>query len=95
MIGVASHCLLRARLGRAGRAVGSSHVKALFKNPPREYSTGPLWVWNDLLTEQQIRDTLRDLAGQKVKQVWVHPRPGLDDALPLGRLVPALESRAQ
>jgi hypothetical protein len=30
-----------------------------------------------LLTEHQIRDTLRDLAGQKVKQVWVHPRPGL------------------
>ena len=30
-----------------------------------------------MLTEQQIRDTLRDLAGQKVKQVWVHPRPGL------------------
>ena len=30
-----------------------------------------------MLTEQQIRDTMRDLAGQKVKQVWVHPRPGL------------------
>jgi hypothetical protein len=58
-------------------AVGSAHARALFKNPPREYSTGPLWVWNDLLTEQQIRDTMRDLAGQKVKQVWVHPRPGL------------------
>ncbi len=55
----------------------SSHAKALFKNPPREYSTGPLWVWNDLLTEGQIRDTLRDLARQSVKQVWVHPRPGL------------------
>jgi hypothetical protein len=55
----------------------SSRARALFKDPPREYSTGPLWVWNDLLTEQQIRDTMRDLAGQKVKQVWVHPRPGL------------------
>jgi hypothetical protein len=60
-----------------GEAVDSASVKALFKNPPREYSTGPLWVWNDLLTEEQIRSTLRDLAGQKVKQVWVHPRPGL------------------
>ena len=57
--------------------VESSEAKAVFKHPPREYSTGPLWVWNDLLTEQQIRDTMRDLAGQKVKQVWVHPRPGL------------------
>jgi len=61
----------------SGVAIESSRVKALFKQPPREYSTGPLWVWNDLLTEQQIRQTLRDLAGQKVKQVWVHPRPGL------------------
>ncbi len=52
-------------------------VKALFANPPREYSTGPLWVWNDMLTEQQVRDTMRDLAGQQVKQVFVHPRPGL------------------
>jgi hypothetical protein len=58
-------------------AVDSAHVKKLFKNPPREYSTGPLWVWNDMLTDEQIRSTLRDLAGQKVKQVWVHPRPGL------------------
>ncbi|MGO8928911.1 MAG: glycosyl hydrolase [Limisphaerales bacterium] len=64
-------------LSAPGAGVGSASVKALFKNPPREYSTGPLWVWNDMLTEQQIRDTLRDLAGQKVKQVWVHPRPGL------------------
>ncbi|MGO9199495.1 MAG: glycosyl hydrolase [Limisphaerales bacterium] len=58
-------------------ATESAQAKALFKDPPRQYSTGPLWVWNDLLTERQVRETLRDLAGQKVKQVWVHPRPGL------------------
>jgi hypothetical protein len=58
-------------------AVDSAHAKRLFKNPPREYSTGPLWTWNDMLTDEQIRSTMRDLAGQKVKQVWVHPRPGL------------------
>ncbi|MGA2865718.1 MAG: glycosyl hydrolase [Verrucomicrobiota bacterium] len=68
-------CVLGSAAGWG--AVASSKVKALFKDPPRDYSTGPLWVWNDLLTEQQVRDTLRDLADQKVKQVWVHPRPGL------------------
>jgi len=52
-------------------------VRRLFQNPPREYASAPLWVWNDQLTEEQIRGTLRDLAGQKVKQVFVHPRPGL------------------
>jgi len=58
-------------------AEDSSDVRALFADPPREYASAPLWVWNDLLTEQQIRSTLQDLAGQKVKQAFVHPRPGL------------------
>jgi len=49
----------------------------LFADPPREYASAPLWVWNDFLTEEQIRSTLQDLAGQKVKQAFVHPRPGL------------------
>jgi hypothetical protein len=67
---------------QAGGAVkvetaNSARVKALFRNPPRRYSSGPLWVWNDMLTEEQIVSTLRDLAGQKVRQVFVHPRPGL------------------
>ena len=52
-------------------------LRNTFQNPPREYSTGPLWTWNDMLTEEQIRSTLQDLAGQHVKQVWVHPRFGL------------------
>lgn len=55
----------------------SREVKELFKKPTRDYSNGPLWVWNDMLTDDQIRSTLRDLAKQQVKQVWVHPRPGL------------------
>ncbi|MBW8040431.1 MAG: hypothetical protein FVQ85_10565 [Planctomycetes bacterium] len=58
-------------------AANSAGVKRLFANPPRQYSSGPLWVWNDMLTEEQIVSTMRDLAGQKVKQVFVHPRPGL------------------
>jgi len=58
-------------------AESSESVNSLFVNPPREYSSGPLWVWNDLLTEEQIRSTLQDLAGQHVRQPFVHPRPGL------------------
>jgi len=57
--------------------VDSTAVKALFADPPREYHSAPLWVWNDMLTDEQITGTLRDLAGQQVKQVFVHPRPGL------------------
>ncbi|MHC4243713.1 MAG: hypothetical protein ACYSU4_15000, partial [Planctomycetota bacterium] len=59
------------------QTANSAQVKALFADPPREYSSAPLWVWNDMLTEEQIVSTMRDLADQKVMQVFVHPRPGL------------------
>lgn len=52
-------------------------VHQRFLAPPGEYSTGPLWVWNDWLTEEQVRQTLRDLAGQGIRQAFIHPRPGL------------------
>ncbi len=55
----------------------SSAIKRVFADPPREYGTAPLWVWNDNLTDSQVLETLRDFARQKVKQAFVHPRPGL------------------
>ncbi len=55
----------------------SADIKAIFANPPRQYSSGPLWVWNDWQTEEQIVQALRDFAAQKVMCVFVHPRPGL------------------
>ena len=58
-------------------AASSRTARRLFASPPRQYSSAPLWVWNDMLTAEQIAGTMRDLAGQKVKQVFVHPRPGL------------------
>jgi len=66
-------------LGLSGpaRAVDSERLRNTFAEPPREYASAPLWVWNDRLTEEQIAGTMRDLAGQGVKQVFVHPRPGL------------------
>ena len=59
------------------RAADSSRARALFADPPREYASGPLWTWNDMLSEEQVRSTLGDLASQKVMQAFVHPRPGL------------------
>jgi hypothetical protein len=61
----------------AASAIDSAAVKKLLAHPTREYATAPLWVWNDMLTEAHVRDTMRDLAGQQVRQVFVHPRPGL------------------
>ncbi|MHC4518216.1 MAG: glycosyl hydrolase, partial [Planctomycetota bacterium] len=65
------------QLTSPARPVKSAQVRRQFASPPREYSSAPLWTWNDLLTEEQIVDSMRDLAGQKVMQVFVHPRPGL------------------
>jgi hypothetical protein len=58
-------------------ATNSAAVKEEFSDPPRQYHSAPLWVWNDMLTDEEIVGTLRDLAGQQVKQAFVHPRPGL------------------
>ncbi|MBP1634683.1 MAG: putative alpha-L-rhamnosidase [Acidobacteria bacterium] len=56
---------------------GIPALKAMFAAPAAEYSSAPLWVWNDDLTDEMVLGTLRDLASQDVKQVFVHPRPGL------------------
>ena len=72
-------CLLFAagHVSRQAAAVDSAAARRLFADPPRDYSSAPLWVWNDMLTEQQIVESMRELASQNVKQVFVHPRPGL------------------
>ncbi|MGE5360628.1 MAG: glycosyl hydrolase [Bacteroidales bacterium] len=75
--GLAAVLLRAAPPPPALRLPSSSEVRALFANPPADYSTAPLWVWNDMLTDDMVVGTLRDLAGQKVKAVFVHPRPGL------------------
>jgi hypothetical protein len=54
-----------------------AEIRANFADPGKEFATAPLWTWNDLLTEEQVRASMRDLAAQDVEQVFVHPRPGL------------------
>jgi hypothetical protein len=58
-------------------AADSAGARKLFAKPTRDCANAPLWVWNDMMTERQVVETMRDLAGQQVKQVFVHPRPGL------------------
>lgn len=58
-------------------AEDSASAKAIFANPSREFTSAPFWVWNDMLTEEEILLTLRQFESQGIKQVFVHPRPGL------------------
>lgn len=55
----------------------SQKARALFTHPPAEYSSATFWVWNDMMTDELVVSTLRDLASQGIRQVFIHPRPGL------------------
>src|SRR5271165_3909420 len=49
-------CALVALLAAApGTAADSTGLRTLFADPPRQYSSSPLWVWNDMLSEEQVR----------------------------------------
>jgi hypothetical protein len=52
-------------------------VRKLLAEPPKEYSTAPFWVWNDELSEERVLGTLRMFRERGIRQVIVHPRPGL------------------
>ncbi len=54
-----------------------AQIRKQFATPGTDFASAPLWVWNDLLTEDQIRSTLTDLNKQNVNMAFVHPRPGL------------------
>lgn len=63
--------------GSGAKPTDAASLKAVFANPPREYASAPLWVWNDMLTDAMVLNSLQALAAQGVKQAFVHPRPGL------------------
>jgi len=55
----------------------SQKARELFTHPTAEYSSAPFWVWNDMMTDEIVISTLNDLASQGIRQVFIHPRPGL------------------
>jgi hypothetical protein len=57
--------------------MNSTEMSKLFQQPPAVFSSGPLWVWNDRMTREQIIHDLDELADKHVMQVFIHPRPGL------------------
>lgn len=52
-------------------------VRQLFLNPPSDFRSAPLWVWNDRITRQQIDEQLADFKTRGIGGVFIHPRPGL------------------
>ena len=52
-------------------------VARLFADPPAEYRSAPLWVWNTRVTKTQIETQLADFQAHGIGGVFIHPRPGL------------------
>ncbi len=50
---------------------------SLFKDPPNQYRSVPLWVWNDDVTKAQIDEQLNDFKTNDIGGLFIHPRPGL------------------
>jgi hypothetical protein len=52
-------------------------LSAQFKEPAREYTTAPFFVWNADITKEEISNFLNDFKKAGSSQVFIHPRPGL------------------
>jgi len=63
----------------AAKAPAETHQQMLsrFADPPAEYRSMPLWVWNDELDWDRLRDQLAQFKRQGMGGVFIHPRPGL------------------
>src|SRR5215467_5682235 len=51
--------------------------KALFPNPPAEFSTLPFFVWDGEVSESEIDRVLADYSSQRIRGFFIHPRPGM------------------
>lgn len=74
LIGLA-FILPACREARTGDTYAS--IRTLFETPSAEYRPVPFWVWNDRMTENEIKEQLADLKARGMGGVFVHPRPGL------------------
>ncbi|MFO7734365.1 MAG: glycosyl hydrolase [Candidatus Aminicenantes bacterium] len=48
-----------------------------FTDPPVEFRSAPLWVWNDLMTREEIARQLEGFKERGIGGAFIHPRPGL------------------
>lgn len=54
-----------------------AELRPLFADPPSEYRSAPLWVWNNRVSLADIDEQLADFKAKGIGGVFVHPRPGL------------------
>jgi len=61
------------------KAEGDTYTSVVqaFADPPAEFRSAPLWVWNDRVTKEQVETQLADFKTHGIGGVFIHPRPGL------------------
>ena len=52
-------------------------IASSFADPPSEYRSMPLWVWNGKVTEKELDRMLAELKSAGFGGLFVHPRPGM------------------
>ena len=67
----------KSNIENEGHTNSIKELSSLFKDPPNQYRSAPLWVWNDQITEKQINQQLEDFKAVGMGGVFIHPRPGL------------------
>ena len=51
-------------------------IKKHFTDPPAEFRSAPLTVWNDDVTEEKIEKQITEMYEQGIGGIYVHPRFG-------------------
>ena len=57
--------------------LGAGELKKAFTDPAAEYRSMPLWVWNDEMNWDRLKQQLAQFKEQGMGGVFIHPRPGL------------------
>jgi|WetSurMetagenome_2_1015567.scaffolds.fasta_scaffold01674_4 hypothetical protein len=61
----------------SGRINDFKSLTAQFKEPSKEFTTAPFFVWNYKITRGEIDHYMNEFKKQGSSQVFIHPRPGL------------------
>ncbi len=64
-------------LGSKPAPEAAAALRQHFADPPSEFRSMPLWVWNDELQWPRLQQQLEEFHRQGIGGVFVHPRPGL------------------
>ena len=54
-----------------------SQLEELFKDPPADFRSAPLWDWNHRISKEGIDFQMEQFKDAGIGGVFVHPRPGL------------------